>query len=416
MLTFLRTERAIDWLRWVVAFVAVVLAYGVAGWMLLRPTGWQLGVNGPVVEINLRDLPQPSARPPSDHASEPATPANPPSGNAQNELARSADTAPRSAGGSAGRGDGGDAAKDADAGDANKDGSADAAKTAALDKADIPAIAQPGPPANAAPQAPPKTEASAPDSGGGGRLTAAPPRGATPDTPIDTSITVNQGRSLLRTAKGGPQLKGLPLPQLPPLKLALPTPNRNELPTNFLTRRPSSIVGLMLSTPVVTAPAANQGRAQDLAQKPAMGADGGVMRNAVGVVIEQRAVVPHAGAALGVHPLAGAPLGIRPLPGAMSTAMHAPSEHGPATTPAGAPLAANNASAHDTRLATGAANQPQAGHPDRAAEANHLASTGGPAVNGAGLNRPAFSTHAVGGPAHVVSGALNGSSFRPKYP
>ena len=411
MLTFLKSERAIDWLRWVVAFVAVVLVYGIAGWMLLRPTGWQLGVNGPVVEIDLRDLPQPSAIPPSDRASEPASPANPPR-DAQSEPPGAADTASRAAGGSANRADAGDAAKDAvDA----KVGSPDA-NTAALDKAEKPAIAQPGPAANAAPEALPKTEASAPGSGGGGRLTATPPRGATTDTPIDTSITVNQGRSLLRSAKGGPQLKGLPLPQLPPLKLALPTPNRNELFTNFLTKRPSSIVGLTLPTPVVTAPAANQGRAQDLAQKPAMGADGGAMRNAVGVVIEsqQPAVVPRAGAALGVHPRAGAPLGIHPFPGAMSTAMHAPSEHSPARTAAGAPVAASNASAHDGRLSTGAANQSQAGHLDRAAEANHLASTGGPAVNGAGLSRPAFSTHAVGGPAHAVAGALNGSSFRPK--
>jgi hypothetical protein len=417
MLTFLKSERAIDYLRWIVAFVAVVSTYGVAAWLVLRPTGWQLDVNAPVVEINLRDLPQPPAAPPSDRASEPATSTKPPGDNG--ELAGAADPTARIGDGSAGRGDGGDAAKDADAVD-TKDGSTDAAKTAALD----PATAQPGASSDATPEAPPKTEAPAADSGAGGRATAALPRLAAPDTgagtagaPIDTSITVNQGRSLLRTAKAGPQSKGLPLPQLPQLKLTLPvaTPNRNQL----LTRRPSSIVGLALPAPgltlpapVLPAPAASQGRAQDLTQKPAMSADGGLTRNAIGVVIEQRAVVPHAGPALGLHLHAGAPLGTHPLAGA--TAMHASGEHGPTATVAAVPFAAGHASPTGTSSA-GTANQSQAGHPDRALQANHIAAIGGPAINGAGLSRPASSTGALGGPAHAVAGALNGSSFRSKY-
>jgi hypothetical protein len=423
MLTFLNSERAIDGLRWFTAFVAVVLAYGIAGWMLLRPTGWQLGVNAPVLEIDLRDLPQPSDASLSDHAPEPSAPVNPPGDNARNELGGSADTAPRAAAGSASRTDASDTGRDADAADA-KDGSADAAaKTAALDKAENPAIMQPSLPADVAPQTLPLPPAYPPphagegrqgaDSGGGGVPTAAPPRSAATDTPIDTSIAVNQGRSLLRSAKAGPQAKGLPLLQLPPLKLALPTPNRNEPFTNFLTKRPSSIVGLTLPAPVVTAPAANQGRAQDLAQKPAIGADGEVMRNAVGAVIEQRAAVRRAQAAPGGHRLAGAPLGIHRLAGA--TAMHAPGEHGPTTTAVGMPLAAGHVIPTGASSA-GAANQSQAGHHDRALEANHIASIGGPSVNGAGLSRPAFSTGALGGPAHAVAGALNGSNFRPKYP
>jgi hypothetical protein len=435
-IAFLKSERSIDGLRWIAAFVAVVLTYGAAAWLVLRPMDPQLDVNAPVVEINLRNLPQSSARPPSDRTSEPVTPANPPGDDAQSALAGAADQALRDAGGAAGRGD---AAKDADAVN-SKDGSPDAAKTAALDKAENSAIMQPGRPANGTPEglplAPPypPTRAGegseAADSGTGGRTTAAPPRVATRDSgtttagaPIDTSITVNQGRSLLRTPKAGLQSKGLPLPQLPQLKLTLPlaTPNRNEL----LTRRPSSIVGLALPAPgltspasVLTAPTPNQSRAQDLAQKLAIGADGGMTRNAIGVIIERHAAVPPVGTALGVHPLAGAALGGRPPAGAVSsTATHAGREPGLATTALGVPLAAGNASARDTRLPTGAANQSQAGqgHPDRALEANHIASIGGPAVNGAGMNRPAHNTGALGGPAKVGAGGLSGSSFRPKY-
>jgi hypothetical protein len=408
VIAFLKSERAVDGLRWIAAFIAVVLTYGVAAWMVLRPTGWQLDVNAPVVEINLRDLPQPSATAPSDRASEPAAPSNPTGDNAQSELAGSADTAPRAPGGSAGRGGGSEATKDADAVDL-KDGSPDAAKTAALEKAENTEITQPSPSADATSGTLPRTEAPAADSGGGSRPTTTPPQVVTPATgtaraPIDTSITVNQGRSLLRSAKGGPQSKSLPLPQL---KLALPLATLKEP----FSKRANPLVGLTLPAPGLTLPApgatvANQGHAQDLAQRPAIGAAGGVTRNAIGIAIEQRTVIPHAGAPLSVHP----------LPGAMSTAMHASIEHGPMTTAAGAPIVAGNASPRDARLSTGAANQSQAGHADRGLEAGHVATIGGPAITGAAMNRPASSTGAVGGRGHVVAGVLNGSSFRTKYP
>src|SRR5262249_2412955 len=133
----LKSEKAFDGLRWGAAFVAVLLAYGVAGWMLLRPTGWQLGVNGPAVEVNLSDLPQPSAIPPRDPASEPASLANPLPAKAARDLPGSADdqqnrVAERAAGGAAGRTDAPAAARDA--ADA-MDGPAEAEKTAALEQA-----------------------------------------------------------------------------------------------------------------------------------------------------------------------------------------------------------------------------------------------------------------------------------------
>jgi hypothetical protein len=416
MLTFLKTERAIaflksegavDGLRWITAFVAVVLTYGVAVWMVLRPTGWQLDVNAPVVEINLRDLPQPSTNAPSDRASEPAAPSNPTGDNAQSELAGAADTAPRAATSSASRA--GDEGRDADAVRDAKDGSPDAAKTAALAAENI-AIKQPRPAADATPEVPPTTEAPAADSGGGSGPTTTRPQIVAPDTgsaraPVDTSITVNQGRSLLRSTKGAPQSKSLPLPQF---KLTLPLATLKEP----FSKRPNPLVGLTLPAPGLmlpgpTAAAANQGHTQDLAQKPAIGAAGGVMRNAIGIMIEQRTAVAHAGAPF---------LGGHPLPGAMSTAMHASSEHGPMTTAAGAPLGAGNASPRDPRLATGATNQPQAGHADRGLQAGHVATIGGPAINGASMNRPASSTGAVGSLGHVVAGVLNGSSFHTRHP
>lgn len=410
VIAFLKSERVADGLRWIAAFIAVSLTYGVAAWMVLRPTGWQFDVNAPVVEINLRDLPQLSAPTPSDRASEPAAPSNPMGDNAQSELAGSADTARRAASSSAGRGDGSEATKDADAVDA-KDGSSDAAKTAALDKAENIAITQPGPSADATSGTPPRTEAPAADSGGGSRPTITPPQVVTPGTstarpPIDTSITVNQGRSLLRSAKGGPQSRSLLLPQL---KLTLPLATQKEP----FSKRPNSLVGLTLPASGLTLPAlgatapfANQGHVQDLAQRPAIGAAGGVTRNAIGIAIEQRTVVAHAGTPLSVHP----------LPSAMSTAMHASIEHGPMTTAAGAPLVAGNASPRDARLSTGAANQSQSGHADRGLQGGHVATIGGPSINGAAMNRPASSTGAVGGRGHVVAGVLSGSSFRPRYP
>jgi hypothetical protein len=411
-LTFLKSERAIDYLRWSAAFVAVVLTYGVAAWML-RPTNWQLDVNAPVVEINLPDMPELAAIPPTDRG--PGSPGGtkPPGTDAPGALPRPAadqrDVAPEPVPGGAAinwNEGGAAAAKDA------KDGAADAEeKAAATDKPDdkLASTPPPGSPAEKASETPPRTEAT--DSGGGGRPLAAPPRVVTPDNstaasvahaPIDTSITVNQGRNLLRSARGGPQFRGVPA-----LQLKLPPPlgtpkDRNEP----FSKKPNPIAGSTLPAPGPTAPAANHGHAQDLAQKPAIGADGGLARNAIGVVIEQRAVVPHAGAPLGVHP----------LPGAMSTAMHASGEHGAATTAAGAPLAASNAKPSDAGLSTGAANQWQAGHPDRALQASHVAPIGGPAINGTGMSRPASSTGAVGGPARVAAGVLNGSNFRTKYP
>jgi hypothetical protein len=199
---------------------------------------------------------------------------------------------------------------------------------------------------------------------------------------------VNQGRSLLRSAKGHSQFSALPLPQL---KLTPPLATLKDRNEPFA-KKPPPVAGLTLQA---IAPAANRGHA-DFAQKPAMGDDGGIARNAIGVVIAHHTVMPQA----------GAPLGIRPLPGAMPIAMQATGEHGSATTPTGVPLAANNAKPSD---ATAATNQWRPGH------AGPIASIGGPAINGTGMSRPATTTGAAGALAKAPTGGLNGSSFRTKY-
>ncbi len=387
MLTFLKSERTIDYLRWIAAFVAVVLTYGVAAWMVLSPADRQRDASAPVVEINLRDMPP--AIPPSDRASEPAIPANPTGDNAQGALSDSADTAPRVAGASASRADPGPS--DAE------DNAADAPKTAALDKAENPSITQPRPPADSASEAPPETGAPAADSGGGGRPSATPPRVVTPDAgtaraPIDTSITVNQGTSLLRSAKGRPPFGGLPLPQLK-LMPPLATPKARNEP---FAKKLSPPAGLTLPAIGPAAPAANRGHGQDLVHKPAVGDDGGLARNAIGAVIARHTAIPQAGA-LGVH-----------LPGATSLAVHAGGQHGPATTAAGAPLAPTDAKPNEAGVSTGAASE-------QARQPSAVASIGGPAVNGTGMARPALNTGAIGG-AKVTPGGLNGSSFRTKHP
>jgi hypothetical protein len=394
-LAFLKSERAVDCLRWGIAFVAVTLAYGVAGWMLLRPTGWQLGVNAPAVEIDLSDPTRFTAVRPTDRETGLPEETKAPSMDAPGTTGDRQDVMrePPPGGAATDKNDG-------TAPEGAKDGSSDTAEeVAAKDKVDDVTRAQPGTPAEKASETPPGTDAA--DSGGAGRPIATPPRMIPPDSstaasimhaPIDTSVTVNQGKNLLRSAKGVPQFRGVAAPQLKlaPL-LAMPKDR-----TDLFSKKPNPVAG---STQPI-APAAYHSSAQDLAQKPAMGVEGRLARNAIGVVIEQRAALPQAGAPLGVHP----------LPGAATT--HASGAHGPATTPAGAPLAAGTVKPSNGGLSTGATNQ----HPDQAALASHIASVGGPAIGGTTMIRPASSIAAVGGSAKTMTGVISGTNVRARRP
>ena len=152
MLTFLKSERTIDYLRWIAAFAAGLRRPSATRAITRCPCGPQaktvevqatasieqapsrtarVAIIGATsldgrIEINLPDMPQRSAIPPSDRASEPAISANPTGDNTKSNLFDSADTAPRLAGASVSRAD---AARNADT-DA-KYGSPDAPMTAA---------------------------------------------------------------------------------------------------------------------------------------------------------------------------------------------------------------------------------------------------------------------------------------------
>jgi hypothetical protein len=171
---------------------------------------------------------------------------------------------------------------------------------------------------------------------------------------------------------------------------------------SLFSRRPSANAGLTLPVPGPAAPpATNHGSAPDLAHMPAMGADGRPARNAIGVIIEQRTII---------GPQAGTPLRVHPLPG--PGAIHASGEHGPATTPAGAPLAASSAAAPPT----GAANQMHAGRSYQTSLPSHTATVGGPAIGGTAMIRPASSVATVGGSAKTVTGVISGANVRMRHP
>jgi hypothetical protein len=391
-LAFLKSERAIDYLRWGAAFVAVVLVYGAAGWRLLRPTGWERGVNLPAVEIDLPET-QLAATPPTDRK------------NSSEEMKRDGTDAPGAPDVAA--------APRTDAASGSNDGrppeAADVAgQVAAKDKTDEPAVPGARTPDGPGSETLPRTDAA--DSGGAGRPTVAPPpRVVTPDNstnstsasimraPIDASIAPGP-RSLLRIAKG--RLLLAPLPALPfkPAPPLLATPaGHNDL----FSRKSNPVAGLTLAIPVPATSAVNHGNAQDLASKPAINANGNLARNAIGIVIGHRAVAPQG----------GAPLGIHPLPGAAALLAS-----GPATSAVGAPLAAMTPRPGDAGASPGAANRGLASHPYQASVANHVASAGGPAVGGAPMIRPASSMAAVGGSAKTMVGGISGTNVRMRHP
>jgi hypothetical protein len=375
-----KSEKALDRLRWGGAFVAVVLIYGGAAWLLLRLPNPSHGV-APAIEIDLPEMPQIAAVPPgggeigsAGETKRAAVPGEPPAGE-QSKASRPA----------GGAGD--------EPADTPKDAAAEAADTA-----------EKSPVAESAthPGTPPKMEAAA-DSGGGGRPVA-PPRAAVPEgaapsmarAPIDTSITVNQGRLPLRSAHGGPIFRAVA-----PLHLGL-------APPLAASRDPKSPFAGRLNPIAASALTLSHGHAQDQAQRLVVAPDGGLPRNAIGVVIDQRANASHPGASVGLHAFPDATTAMRPTG-------HAAGEHGAATTPAGVPLAAANAKPSEASASTNAASPLQAGHPDQALHASQIASIGGPNINGSTL-RPASGTGAIGGPAKVTAGVLNGSSFRTRYP
>jgi hypothetical protein len=379
-----KSEKALDRLRWGGAFVAVVLIYGGAAWLLLRPPNPPHDV-APAIEIDLPKVPQAAAGPPGGGEIGSAGETKPPA-----DVPGEPPTGEQGSGASRAAGGGGDEP----APGAVKDAAAEAADTA-----EKPPITQ----SATRVETPPKMEAAA-DSGGGGRP-AAPPHAAAPEggaapsvarTPIDTSITVNQGRLPLRSAHGGPVFRAVA-----PLHLGLAPPlAASKDPRSPFAGKPNPIAASALTL--------SHGHAQDQAQRLVVAPDGGLPRNAIGVVIDQHANAAHPSTSVGLHAFPDATTALHPTG-------HAAGEHGAATTPAGASLAAANAKPGEASQPTNAASPLQAGHHDQALHASQIASIGGPNINGSTM-RPASGTGAIGGPAKVAAGVLNGSSFRTRYP
>ena len=63
----------------------------------------------------------------------------------------------------------------------------------------------------------------------------------------------------------------------------------------------------------------------------------------------------------------------------------------------------------------GHSNPVQTGYHEPAAHSGIVASIGGSAINGTGMNRPGSGTGAIGGPAKIA-GVINGTTFRPRHP
>jgi hypothetical protein len=139
-------------------------------------------------------------------------------------------------------------------------------------------------------------------------------------------------------------------------------------------------------------------------QTSPLGTDGAPARNAVGAIIEHRAVGPRSNPpspsdatrqlSSGV-PTTGTPaLGER----ARGTATDDPAKPLNGTVPAISPS--------PTQLVN---------HPSKT-PALAIVTTNSPAVNGTGMIRPGSGGGAVGGQAKIVGGAINGSAFRLKHP
>jgi hypothetical protein len=224
---------------------------------------------------------------------------------------------------------------------------------------------------------PPKSDASA-DTARAGAFTeprpVMPGHGAKENeasAPIDSHITVYQGR---------------------------PAANSSEI--RELKER------LSKKSKTAIAPAIDGTRASvhNHQQTSPLGTDGAPARNAVGAIIERRATVPQSGPSAPSDALRqGAGL---PPPDAQVSGARSPgtaSTGDAAKQLSGAPPASS------------ANAMPPGSHPSKAT-ALAIVTANAPVVNGTAMMRPGSSGGAVGGPAKVVTGAISGSSFRPRHP
>jgi hypothetical protein len=193
-------------------------------------------------------------------------------------------------------------------------------------------------------------------------------------TPIDTRITVHQGRQ---------------------------APNSNGLKEIREFKE-----GLFKKAKIAIAPAIDPIRLSIRSHQPTspLGTDGAPARNAVGAIIKHRA------AALQSTPPAPSDA-IRQVPSGMpTTGPQISRERAPGMVSTGDVAKPLNGSVP----AIGVSPMPSS-HPSKTT-ALAIVTTNGPVVNGTEMIRPGSGSGAVGGPANVIAGAISGSSFRPKHP
>jgi hypothetical protein len=441
-LSLLRSEHATEVLRWSGGFITVVLVYGVAGWFLLRsPNPPESDVGAPLL-LDLPDRQAPPERTPADR-----TPA--PDAEASRSDPEAQDVA-KSLAGAGGAGGGGGAAA-ATAGEreigsvpvgggaerTNEGGAAADPRLAAIETAGKTAADQSG----RAPQSETASKTEGPgDSGGGANPSAAPHNAVRPDNtvapaggapqsiardPIDTRITVNQGRPPLRNTKGLRPFREVALPNAPQdLKSLKALKDLKEHPFK------NAIPGAGTAIPGAgSAPNNDHHNAQAAShsQGSPAGADGAPLRNAIGAVIENHHAQPRGapGVAGNAHFALGTPSGGMQASGGLAGGMQVSAGPASGTLPAGASAGApvgalaigGAVNRSETSLSAGAGHSSpmQIGDHDPATHSGIAASIGGPAINGTGMSHPPSGTGMIGGPAKVA-GVLNGTAFHPRHP
>jgi len=215
--------------------------------------------------------------------------------------------------------------------------------------------------------------------------------GGTPESgagaPIDTSITVHQGRNAL---KGSREAKDLIKERVSKRSKAAIAPGAAAAPGNLIAPGAAIAPG--------TAPAHQP--AHDDHKKVPVSPDGGRQRNAVGAVVDTSTKHTNSTAS-GTAVPANTP----------ALTAGSPPQGPAAISPNTKPLAGGGPFGN-----SGASGTTQIGsHPSGTAPLA-IATMGGPSINGSGMIRPGSGTGAVGGAAKIAAGVIGGSSFRPKHP
>jgi hypothetical protein len=200
-----------------------------------------------------------------------------------------------------------------------------------------------------------------------------PVRGSMWDTPIDTRITVNQGRAANKGPKGiGVAVKAI----------AQRLQNKSRTAT---------------ATGVTIHHDAHQ-QHQKPAQTSVSSGAGSPRRNAIGASIEPRTAAGHDAPSPAGH-----------------AAQQSPVLQGASRPPAGVPAATSAAvTAPVPAMDRNNAAQP-VNRPDAAAHGLIAMSASGPTISGTAMIRPGAGTGAIGGPAKVATGVISGANVRMRH-